>query len=69
MVNRSFARYLVGALVFLLFTDCTFCSLCDSKNDGWTQVWADEFDGLLVDNKSWSLDLGGGDSRVRGKLC
>lgn len=54
-------------LFFVLF----FCgigviaaSFCDSDS-AWNQVWADEFNQSELDNTSWSIDVGAGDSRVR----
>ena len=41
-------------------------SFCDDA--GWTTTWADEFDGAVLDNTSWTMDLGGGDSRVRDSM-
>ena len=41
-------------------------SFCDEA--GWTTTWADEFDGASLDNTSWTMDLGGGDSRVRDSM-
>ena len=38
-------------------------SFCDTPD--FTQVYADEFTGETLDEKSWALDLEGGDSRVR----
>ena len=42
---------------------CSATSFCDA--DGWAKVWADEFDGTALDNSSWTIDTGAGDSRVR----
>ena len=39
-------------------------SFCDTQGE-WTQVWQDEFDQATLDNSSWTIDLGAGDSRVR----
>jgi beta-glucanase (GH16 family) len=39
-------------------------SLCDSS-DSWARVWADEFNEKELDTASWTVDLAGGDSRVR----
>lgn len=41
----------------------SFCS-----ESGWAQVWSDEFSATALDNVSWSLDLNGGDSRVRDSM-
>jgi hypothetical protein len=38
----------------------SFCA-----GEGWRQVWADEFSGTKLNESAWSIDLGGGDSRVR----
>jgi len=39
---------------------------CDGSGDGvWEKVWADEFDQDSLDNSTWTVDLQGGDSRVR----
>ena len=38
-------------------------SFCDEA--GWDMVFADDFNGSALDTKSWTVDLGAGDSRVR----
>jgi beta-glucanase (GH16 family) len=38
-------------------------SFCDEK--GWTMVFADDFSGSALNESSWTVDLGAGDSRVR----
>ena len=47
-------------------TAANWTSFCDQV--GWEQVWADDFDGPLLDNSSWSVDFKGNDSRVRDSL-
>ena len=41
-------------------------SFCGAS--GWREVWADEFNGDALDNTSWTIDLAGGDSRVRDSM-
>ena len=41
----------------------SFSSFCSSP--GWRQEWADEFDAPSLNTSTWSIDFGGGDSRVR----
>lgn len=38
-------------------------SFCDEE--GWTMVFADDFSGSALNESSWTVDLGAGDSRVR----
>ena len=38
-------------------------SFCDEA--GWSMVFADDFSGTALNTTSWTVDLGGGDSRVR----
>lgn len=42
-------------------------SFCDTQGE-WTKVWSDEFEGASLDESSWSIDLQGGDSRVRDSM-
>ena len=41
-------------------------SFCDQA--GWELVFADDFDGDQLNSTTWSLDLNGGDSRVRNSM-
>ena len=55
---------MVAALLLLrAAAAATPASFCD--DDGWTEVWADHFNGTDLDTSSWTVDLNAGDSRVR----
>lgn len=40
-----------------------FTSFC--AQSGWKQIWAEEFSGKSLNTSTWTVDLGGNDSRVR----
>ena len=54
------AKLLLTLSIPAFATAASFCS-----DPEWNQVYADEFNGETLDDKSWTIDLEGGDSRVR----
>ena len=67
--QEVYSTTMILRLIFLLLAlpnlvaVTTNSSWCDDL--GWSRVWADEFNTFKLDESSWTIDLEGGDSKVR----
>jgi hypothetical protein len=57
--------FLLDAATILVTADLPSGTTSFCAEQGWQQVWADEFSGPTLNESAWSIDLNGGDSRVR----